>query len=290
MEDFGSSILKYYELIKGMLYISFFLIIAWYFYARAGSSYSMMSRVWSLLVGKDSFSSSQMTELMQEREDIDKFNFIFNVKASNIKQINRLLKRIKKQDLNIKLISNSKGHFYINTCKLKVPKAKNIILSLLISMVLFLCIFPLLQVAARPAAALKFHDSNTWFWVNKQYVEKYIPSIPLASLFFDNWRFDKETCISENFSAEKLSATTKLTIKEINATCGMLRNGDGSQRINQVIKSQKVFYIISFIPLILAILSFREFMYMILSFDLLNALLKKKGKLKLRRNTKYVGS
>ncbi len=290
MEELGSSILKYHDIIKEILYVAAVLIVVWYFYLRAGSSYSMMSRVWGILIGSKGFKNSEISELMQEREDIDKFNFIFNVKATSMEQIKRLQKRVKKQNLDIKLISRSKGHFYINTCKLKVPKQEQIFGTLLLSVVLFFCTLPILQVAIKPAAMFEFNDSSTWFWVNNQYAEKYIPPIPIVSSFFVRWRFDKNTCTSKNFSVEELSATTNLTNKEISAICEIFKGGETPYVIEKAIKGQKVAYFLSLFPLFFSLICFRGFIYMIYTYDLRYELLKKKGKIKARHKTKYVGS
>ncbi|WP_129990482.1 DUF6216 family protein [Rahnella sp. CFA14(1/10)] len=290
MEELGSSILKYHDIIKEILYVAVAFIVVWYFYLRAGSSYSMMSRLWGILIGSKGFKNNEISELMQEREDIDKFNFIFNVKATSIEQIKRLQKRVKKQNLDIKLISRSKGHFYINTCKLKVPKEKQIFGTLLLSAVLFFCTLPVLQLAIKPAAMFEFNDSSTWFWVNNQYAEKYIPPIPIVSSFFDYWRFDNDTCTSKNFSVEKLSATTKLTNKEITAICELFKGGKTPYVIEKAITGQKVAYFLSLFPLFFSLICFRGFIYMLYTYDLRYALLKKKGKIKPRHKTKYVGS
>lgn len=290
MEELGSSVLKYHDVIKEILYVAAVLIVVWYFYLRAGSSYSMMSRLWGLVIGENGFKNNELSELMQEREDIDKFNFIFNVKATNMEQIKRLQKRVKKQNLDMKLISRSKGHFYINTCKLKVPKQKQIFGTLLLSTALFFCTLPILQVAIRPAAMFEFNDSSTWFWINNQYAEKYIPPIPIISSFFEYWRFDNDTCISKTFSLEKLSAATKLTNKEIEAICEVFKDGKTPYVIEKAIKGQNIAYFLCLFPLIFSLIYFRSVIYMLYTYDLRYALLKKKGKIKSRLNIKYVGS
>jgi|GEM_PF-3840473 len=290
MEDIDSLIIKNYEIIKDILYIFSIFLIAWVTYIRAGSNYSMMSRVWCLIIGKKDFNNRQTAKFMQIREDIDKFNFTFNVNAVNMQQIQRLQKRVERQNIDIRYISRARGYFYINTCKVKPPKRKYILAIAILAVVFFQLAALSLQLAITPAAVLKFDDSNTWFSINHNYAKKYTLALPFVDLIIDNWRFDKETCTKENFSEDKLSQITKLTKKEIKVICESFKQKQQDPTITETIKKQKILYFILFMPLLFSLFLFRESIYMLCSYDLRNLLLRKRGKIKIKYSTKYFGS
>lgn len=289
MEELGSSILKYYEVIKGLTLIILLFIFALYFYLKAGSSYSIMSRFWNLAIGKKEFNNIHLKELMQEREDIDKFNFVFSIKADSIEQIQRLKKRVTKQSLDIRLISRSKGYFYINTCKLKVPKAKHLAVIILLSLFFFISTIPLMQIAIKPAALIKFNDSDSWVWINYEYAEKYTPAIPLMNFFEHRWKFNKDTCLTNKSSIEKLSSLSKLPTERVKSICELFKEAKKPPILNHIIKEQKFLYFLSFISFTLSILALREFSRMLCSYDLLYTLLRKRGKLRHNYKFKYTG-
>lgn len=290
MEDIDSIFMKHYEVIKDILYIFSICFIAWATYKRAGSNYSMMSRAWGLIIGKKDFNNRQITKFMQTREDIDKFNFIFNVNAANMQQIKRLKKRVERQSIDIRYISRAKGYFYINTCKVKNPKRKCIFTVVILAVVFFQLAALSFQLAITPAAVLKFNDSNTWFSINHQYAKKYILAIPFADFIINDWRFDKDACTKEDFSEEKLSRVTKLTKQEVEVICKSFKEKEQEPKITETIKKQKIFYFLLFIPLLLSLFLFRKSVYMLCSYDLRNLLLRKRGKIKVNKySAKYFG-
>lgn len=238
-----------------------------------------MTRAWDSLTCRKGFHNNELSELMKTKEDVDKFNFLFKTKAQNINQIIKLQKRIMRKGIDIKSISKSRKYFDMQTLKLKLPEKKKIAFTLMFAALFLFGGVLLLQIPITPAALVKFKNSDTWIWVNKEHAENYIPSIPFNHLFFDDWKFDKNKCTGKKTSIAQLSAITKLTEPEIAAICNQFKSSGDPFKINKTISSQKILYFFCLIPLCFFLKHFREFLYMMIAYDLGNFLLKNKRNL-----------
>ncbi|WP_370463597.1 DUF6216 family protein [Pantoea sp. B9002] len=90
------------------------LISIWsYFYFKSKSLFSILDKLWSLFVGSKGFSNESINAFHKDRHDLDKFNAIYNFKATSTRQIEKFILWSKREKCDTRKTSSIKGWFDI---------------------------------------------------------------------------------------------------------------------------------------------------------------------------------
>lgn len=164
---------------------------------RAGSSFGIINRLINVVFSSKEFHSKKINDIWQEREDIERFNALFNTRAIDVNQIIYFYEWLKKYRLDLKVISNIGFCFDIK--RVKVIRVPWYIISLYGAGALFFIFVTLFSfmLTVSNAALIKKnkYDGVGWFWINSE------QAMPFKNPFKEgyNWKITKESC-NENLN------------------------------------------------------------------------------------------
>lgn len=244
MDKVVSWVMNYDTWIRLLVLISLLLIVAFYFYLRAGSSYSLLHRTWSLLVGRKKFSTPELDEFMTERLDVDKFNAIFNTQTTSINQAINLKNWLKKYNIDIRAISRIKGWFDFEHQRVILPNGWMTLVFTLLSIASFLLAMQFIIIGTSPSALIKIKNQphEPWFWINSQKAHNYTQ---YYGIFYneerDSWKITAAQCAAPQVDYKKIAPNSGLSAESIKIICGLLNAKDSENYVGKIIKEQKAF-------------------------------------------------
>lgn len=244
MDKVVSWVMNYDTWIRLLVLISLLLIVAFYFYLRAGSSYSLLHRTWSLLVGRKKFSTPELDEFMTERLDVDKFNAIFNTQTTSINQAINLKNWLKKYNIDIRTISRIKGWFDFEHQRVILPNGWMTLVFTLLSIASFLLAMQFIIIGTSPSALIKIKNQpdEPWFWINSQKAHNYTQ---YYGIFYneerDSWKITAAQCAAPQVDYKKIVPNSGLSAESIKIICGLLNAKDSENYVGKIIKEQKAF-------------------------------------------------
>ncbi|WP_202305546.1 DUF6216 family protein [Dryocola clanedunensis] len=272
MESVAAIIVKYDTIINSAFWLILLLSILFYISLRAGSAYSIVNRLWQFFLGPPEFFDKKLNKLWNERNDIEHFNMLFNVKAKNKQEINKFISWVKNNKIDIIKISRAKGWFNFSTLEAVRPKT---IITILILVGALLCIygfFVTMTVAAKPAALVKIEKDEPWIWVGLKQTSNYIPNLDTSNFKFNNWSLSLEQCVNKNFDRDKFSLKTNLKRTTIDMLCKSFTDEIDQKSISAIIKKQNAFFILSIIPVVFCFYLFIAFIRRVYAVELANEL------------------
>ncbi|MFH7098669.1 DUF6216 family protein, partial [Klebsiella pneumoniae] len=96
MESLISSIWNFDGLINSALIFVTCGLLGVFIWKRAGSAYSLLNRLWEFCLGGKTFHDGKINAYFNERNDVERFNVLFNVGAKNKEEIKSLINWTKK--------------------------------------------------------------------------------------------------------------------------------------------------------------------------------------------------
>jgi len=229
------------------------VLLAIFFQMRSGSSYSLVNRLYALLIGGTEFSDAKLKKFWEERTDIERFNALFHMQAKTIKEIHWFQKRVQKNELSMQFFSKMRGGFDSQRRKIKKLKPWVWLIPGIIFLLVVLPIQPYLFIASSDAAIIKLKNESQWMSLNKDRAAS-VSLYPPATMGKE-WRFDKSDCASIGLStlAEK-SGFKEGSIKTI---CSSFENKESLEYFEQVVNDQKNFWYISILYILVAMFLIR---------------------------------
>ncbi|RJT42287.1 DUF6216 family protein [Rahnella woolbedingensis] len=250
-----SFILKYDSLLNSLVLISACLAVLFYIQQRAGSSYSILNRLWSFMLGGKEFHSHSLTRFLRKRNDIEHFNMLFNMKAKSIDEINEFIKWMDVNNIDIKQVSQAKNWFDISALTVKRPRGWTSLCMFITMAVTFYLLLLSLTIALKPAALLKINEGEPWIWVGKEKISNYAPNISFSSHSWHDWYLDEEKCAVVNFDYKNFSSFSHLRVETIKKVCESFQKPKDQKYIAKIIKGQNVFFFIALYPGVIFIIS-----------------------------------
>ena len=223
--------------------------LAIYFQMRSGSSYSLVNRLYAILIGGSEFSDDKLKKFWEERTDIERFNALFHMQAKTIKEIYWFQKRVQKNELNMKLFSKMRGGFDSQRRKIKKLKPWILLVPGIIFLLVALPIQPYLFIASSDVAIIKLKNES----LNRDGAAS-VSLYPPATMDKE-WRFDKSDCASIGLST--LAEKSRFKEKSIKTICSSFENKESLEYFEQVVNDQKNFWYISILYILVAILLIR---------------------------------
>lgn len=234
--------------------ISLFTIAA-YFHFRSGSSYGLVNRLYSLLIGGSDFSNDKLKRFWQERTDIERFNALFYMKAKSMKEIYWFQDRVKKNELDVKFFSKMRGGYDAELRKVKKFSPWILAIPFIVLIFVTSAIQPLFFVATSDGAIIKMKNEDQWISLNQNGASSV--RFVIVTQKGTEWAFNKAAC-SKKLGQSILIKKTGLSGQSISKICEYLEDPDSSSYINQVISDQKLFWYLGFLYILVAMLVGKE--------------------------------
>ncbi|MEG3135666.1 DUF6216 family protein [Rouxiella sp. T17] len=241
---------KFDVLINTITTIIIVSFLAFYFYKRSGSSYSIINRIWSIFFSHKEFHNHSLKTNLLDRLDIDKYNALFNVKAINIKQIHAFNDWLEKYNINVKLISKIKGWFDIQELQTISPNNKE-------TAFLFASILPVLLVGVfslaigtSDQAIVKTDSDNVWIAISPKHIK------PL----FSHEVITPSLCDKPNLDYSYYQKNTGLTPASLKILCNSFTDSEDQSSIARIIHSQRPLIIFGLIFITFSLKIYRAIM------------------------------
>lgn len=234
----------------------FFLIaLAVFFYFRIGSSFSVKGRLYGFVVDRSDFYNEEIKCFWKDRKDVERFNALFNINAKSVKEVVGFKGWVEKYDLNILSLTNLKGR--VDLKKMSVKRKSNIEIAVLLVflIVIFFAMSFFLSISVSNSALLKFNDDDQWFWLNHDRARSHIFEDFIADR--NEWVITKIDC-ENGFEVEEKASEIGMSEKNINNICRSFENEKDIAKIDEFIKNQKWFFILSMISLFFMLLPYFE--------------------------------
>lgn len=225
-----------FKVISGL----FSLIIIWgYFYFKSNSLYSIIDKLWSLFVGSKGFTNESINSFHKDRHDLDKFNAIYNLKATNTLQIEKFILWTKREKYDTKKISSIKGWFDISKLEpIRPPVWESLFLGVSFP---FLCIVTalFLFIGSTQNAVVKLDDNDSWFLMDHN----------RAKTVFSKLIISKANCHNEKYPREKYSLKSGITPNSVDSICAAFEKQSEMDAVDEIIRKQTALLFFSIIPL-----------------------------------------
>lgn len=237
MESLTSWILN--SQLKTIISIILIVLFIYYIYHRAGSGYSLFSRIWNLISGEKNFNHSDLQSLVHDRNDIERYNVVFNGRATSIKQIKKFKIWYEKYDISLKEISNAKGWFDIDRLKITTPTWPVYVF------VPFFCVSTLIltlfftTLGVRNSAALTFKSDNSTFWIDSHSAKNIFPYYLPFTKNSLNWEITPEQCRKYPEPTARFKAASGMNDEQVKIICASFTSAKQQLFIKETIRKQK---------------------------------------------------
>ncbi|EBS2696226.1 hypothetical protein DRY71_26560 [Salmonella enterica subsp. enterica serovar Newport] len=205
---------------------------------KSGSSFSIAYKFLIIFLGN----TKNKDDLINEIVDIEKFNFQFNTRAISIKQKESFELWIRKYELDFRLISKLKRNFNIDYLKIKKIKIYKPILLFISLLVIFILLFEAIIIASKDAGLVSINKSE-WFWLSEKEATEY----NFLYINKKDWVITPESCKKTD------RIMTSLSKEAINNICLFFNSPKSKSYIENLIKEQRISFIILSIILLLGI-------------------------------------
>lgn len=188
-------------------------ILAVLFWWRAGSTHSIMERLWNITAGNTTVKDPDLAELIEQTREVEKFRFIFRINIDRTEDLRRFLAWRKLNRVSIRTIQSLRRWFNVTEKGfITRPSYSTFAFLIFILAGLYLFLAASIFLSASHNAILTMKDSNTQFKTD---------GVIIQSLF-GKWQVDTANCdklnpiIANNFG---------FTNSEATLVCDSARNG-----------------------------------------------------------------
>lgn len=238
------------------------ILLVFFMIHKIKSGFSISHRLWLILFGNK---SEEEGDLLSEIRCLEKFNYHYNTYAVSIRQKNKFESWIKKYELDFKLISKLKKNLDMETLKVKKVHWAIPVLLFVFSFVPLTLSLGVSVIAVKPAGLISINDTG-WFWINNKEAVEY----DFFGVTKNGWIINKDSC--KNYLAMELNIEEN---KE-NIICKMFENASYMEYIDILIKKQRWFFgVFGVILIMISILTCREIMYFLITYDVRKMIFKK---------------
>ncbi|HHR6044384.1 TPA: DUF6216 family protein [Providencia alcalifaciens] len=238
------------------------ILLVFFMIHKVKSGFSISHRLWLILFGNK---SEEEGDLLYEIRCLEKFNYHYNTYAVSIRQKKKFESWIKKYELDFKLISKLKKNLDMENLKVKKVHWAIPILLFVFSFVPLTLSLGVSVIAVKPAGLISINDTG-WLWINNKEAVEY----DFFGVTKNGWVINKDSC--KNYLAMELNVEEN---KE-NIICKMFEDASYMEYIDILIKKQRWFFgVFGVILIIISILTCREIMYLLITYDVRKMIFKK---------------
>ncbi len=233
---------------------------AFFFHLRAGSSFSVIGKIYAIMIGRSEFHNKDIDGFWKERQDVERFNALFNVGAKSVDEVVGFKDWVKKYNLDVRAFTNLKGR--INFERMCVRRTECWAVAALLALAsAFLTVALLLfTIALSNSALLKFHSEEQWIWLS--YEEAYNNKI--GSLLFgrNEWLITASECEEDAESVREKMISSGLRRETVDILCASFVNEEDAVKLEEIIKSQRFLLIPAIGALLVMLLPYFELLRM----------------------------
>jgi len=197
---------------------------------RAGSSFGIINKLINFIFSSKGFHSEKINSIWQEREDIERFNALFNTRALSVNNIFAFDEWIKKYSIDLKKVAGLGGGFDIK--KNKIKKSPWYVISFIGGISLFLfsitCFSFMLTISNAALIKMNKFDDVGWFWINNE--RAYAAQNPFMEGL--EWKITKDSC------EKKSNEDVKLPREFIDSICESFSEKETLDFIAELISTQ----------------------------------------------------
>ncbi|HBX2747704.1 TPA: hypothetical protein MHU35_19850, partial [Klebsiella pneumoniae] len=111
-------------------------------------------------------------------------------------------------------------------------------------------------LALKPSALVRLGDDKSWVWINDHIAESSIWTNNYLPLNWTEWKLDKKQCESEDFDKTVFSEKAGISVRSVDRICENFSSGSLSDTLNNIIKNQKLAWVLAIYPFIFTIICF----------------------------------
>lgn len=196
-----------------------------FFWWRAGTTHSIMERLWRIVAGNSPISNQRLATFMEETRELERFRFVYGVSIESSAELNKFLAWRERHRIPIRKIQLIRSWFDAKAEDFIVqPTLSAIVLRFIICFSFVVATFISLFIAVSDKALLKTNTSKIWFMTDGSIVGRpllgkpvaltqcsSLNSAPLVSLGFTK---NEERIICEAAMEGSLKGEIEKTIKD----------------------------------------------------------------------------
>ncbi len=213
--------------------VSIFVLVRW----RAGSAHSLLSRLWTWVVGRAEAHDPVLQQTLQESRDVEQFRFVFRLKVETLAQMRNLVAWAGQHNLGMAELQGMRNWIDVSSPKVVCPPSRAYLFGYLLSS-LFLCV--LMAVAAQVAST-----RDAFFYTRDSKVLFGTDGTQVRSLW-GGWSFVPEAC---NARRNDILQQTGFTENELQALCAGLNGIELAAKVRQAVQLQQA---LGFLVMLLA--------------------------------------
>lgn len=215
------------------------LVFLWaYIKQCAGSSFSVSNRIFTFISGKPDFHDEKIKTFNDERQDIERFNVAYKLKATSKTDIDKFINWINLHSIDLSKISGLKGHFDVEMLRVKPVGRVSYCGVILLLLSLIFGVFFLLNISASNSALLSFKADGIWIWVNEEEASEY-KLLPFSK---PTWVLNNELCINDKFDLDSTIQISNLNETSIKSLCEFFKLKEDLKFVQSTITKQKVLW------------------------------------------------
>ncbi|WP_305856426.1 DUF6216 family protein [Balneatrix alpica] len=224
-------------LISGVGGVLGLLLLFLFFRWRMGSSYGVTNRLYALLIGGADFNQPSLLQFWQERQDIERFNALFNFRARNLAQIQAFTHWVAQYDLCLHQLARLHSWFDFDTRKIAKPTWHKVLPGLLILVCSYGLLIACLVTVFADSALVKLKGEERLLWLNHQEAMSFSYH-PLRSKGSD-WVLERGQCTAADFDANTLAATLAIQPATLNSLCQFFASETAHEQLGQLLAQQQ---------------------------------------------------
>jgi hypothetical protein len=155
-------------------------------YLRTGSLFVVMEKMWRLIAGKSTVTNKKLKDYLQERRDIETFNFMHGLRARSVEKVGEYIDWSKSHDISLTAVKWAGGWFDHTKLTLKkTPNGRHLGVGLFANVIVFLSIVACLSIYERNEVLLQMKVSEVQFWLEPD---------GIRSFGSTDWRLTSKDC------------------------------------------------------------------------------------------------
>lgn len=245
-----------------LYFLGFFLLasVAFFFHLRAGSSFSIVGKIYALMIGRSEFHNKDIDGFWKERQDVERFNALFNVGAKSVDEVVGFKDWVKKYNLDVRAFTNLKGRINFEGMRVRRTECWAVAALLALASVLLTVALLFVAFAFSNSALLKFHSEEQWIWLS--YEEAY--SNKIGSFLFgrDDWLITASECEKDAESVREKMIYSGIKLETVDILCASFVSEEDAVKLEEIIKSQRLLVIPAIGAFLIMLLPYFELLRM----------------------------
>lgn len=222
----------------GFIVVSLVMATAAYFRNRTGSGHGLLARLYAIILGGNKFHDLDLERFWQARQDVDRFNALFNIGAKNLSEVKKFYRWINLYSLDVNIVSNIAGYIDFDSMKIVKIKKRKFSLFFFLMIACLALAFVSLRAGFSSYAIVKMKDGDQWFGLNsKAAISK---SFSPLSFGETEWIITPDLCKTENIMNTKSVLASGIDEDGVSFICSSFNSEEVIRDLNKIKEEQKL--------------------------------------------------